>query len=110
MKTNEGYWHRCGAALLRRGHNARRFLAKHILRRSVDNTDTANDLPGEQPDSSLSPLDRIKKHLVDNGLARRVRVRLDDATDEFVLEDDDGVVRVKHYEAAVAIIRRMWLE
>lgn len=109
MKTNDSYWQKCNAALLRCRHGAWRFIAKHVLRRPVDNEVAQDDLSDEQPHSTVNPLDRIKGYLLDHGLSRQVQVRFDDGANDFVLEDDDGVVHAKDYDKAVAVIERTWL-
>ena len=109
MKTNDSYWQKCGSALLRYRHTAWRFFAKHILRRPVDDEVIPGDLPDDQPDPDMNPLDQIKGFLLDHGLSRKVHVRFDNGTDYFVLEDEDGVVHAKDYDKAVAVINRTWL-
>lgn len=69
----------------------------------------ANDVPEDQSDPRMNPLDRIKEYLVHHRLSPRVRVRFENDTGDFVLADDDGAVHAKDYDQAVAMIQRTWL-
>jgi hypothetical protein len=108
MKANESKLRRCSTALLRQSQAAWNRLRKLVRRQSVDAEVVANDLPKDQPDPVMNPLDRIEEYLLRHRLSPRVRVRFEIATGHFVLEDDDGAVHAKDYNEAVAMIKRTW--
>ena len=109
MKPNESKLHRCRAALLRQSHAAWKLLGKYLRRRSVGGEVMANDLPKDQSDPPMNPLDRIEEYLRHHRLSPRVRVRFANDTGNLVLEDEDGLLHAKDYDEAVARIKRTWL-
>jgi hypothetical protein len=108
MKTNESRFQKCHAALLRHGHAAWRLL-RNCGRRPVGADVLSNAVPEEPPVRRLNSLDRITEHLRHHGLGQQVRVRFEDASGDFVLEDDDGYVHAKDFDKAVVMIERIWL-
>jgi len=95
--------------VIRQARNVWKFLTRLVRRRSDGSEAASNAIPDDQPDQNLNPLDRIKGYLLDHGLSRKVRVRFDNESDNYILEDDDGRVYAKDYDKAVVSIQRTWL-
>lgn len=109
MKTNQSRFQKCHTAILRHGHAAWMLVRNRVCRRLAGGGVTSNAVTEDAPVLCLNPLDRIKEHLCRLGLGQQVRVRFETASEDFVLEDDDGYVHAKDYAEAVLVIERIWL-
>ena len=101
MKSNASKFQKCHAALLRLRNCFHRQPASPGVPPTV--------ILEAPPAIPLNPLERITEHLRRLGLGQQVHVRFEAAAGDYILEDADGFLHAKDYDAAVALIERTWL-